>query len=96
MHFNQWKRFLSHQPPEPLSFRQTQKALPQRSVPVERQWDIDSVWIGATDLAAIRAPNDFRLTFLPHFTLNLAADPMIQSHGLDLANNYSPHTARDL
>ncbi|KJZ70003.1 hypothetical protein HIM_10614 [Hirsutella minnesotensis 3608] len=35
---------------------------------------------------AVRVACDFRLTFLPHFSLNLATDQVIQPHGLDLAN----------
>ncbi|KAL6402761.1 hypothetical protein AUP68_14097 [Ilyonectria robusta] len=85
-YFPQWKRFLSSQPIEPLSFQKTQATLSQSSVTIMRQWDIDSIWLGARDLAAIRAPNDFRLSFLPHFSLNLSTDQVIQPHGLDLAN----------
>jgi hypothetical protein len=84
-HFHQWQAFLSRQPVEPLSFSKTQASLTQPVV-VHRQWDIDSIWLGATDLAAIRPPNDFRLSFLPPFSLNLATDQVIQPHGLDLAN----------
>ncbi|KAH7142564.1 hypothetical protein B0J13DRAFT_585329 [Dactylonectria estremocensis] len=83
-HFPHWQRFLSHQPVEPLSFRKTQAALPQPLVNLKRTWDIDSIWLGATDLAAIRAPSDFRLSFLPPFALNLSTDQVIQPHGLDL------------
>jgi hypothetical protein len=50
-----------------------------------RQWDIDSIWLGATGLQAIRPPNNFRLSFLPSLALNLSCDQVIQPHGLDLA-----------
>ncbi|KAH7116469.1 hypothetical protein EDB81DRAFT_848428 [Dactylonectria macrodidyma] len=83
-HFPHWQRFLSHQPAEPLSFRKTQAALPQPLVNLKRTWDIDSIWLGATDLAAIRPPSDFHLSFLPPFALNLSTDQVIQPHGLDL------------
>lgn len=50
-----------------------------------RQWDIDSIWLGATGLQAIRPPNNFRLSFLPSLALNLSCDQVLQPHGLDLA-----------
>ncbi|GJN86977.1 hypothetical protein PLIIFM63780_010559 [Purpureocillium lilacinum] len=84
-YFPKWKSFLSHQPVEPVSLRRTQEAL-HRPITVERQYDIDSFWLGATDLAAIRAPNTFRLTLLPHFSHNMTREQVIQPHGLDLAN----------
>lgn len=55
-------------------------------VPVERLWDIDSVWFGAKSLQAIRPPNDFRLSFLPPFQRNISTDQVIQPHGLNLSN----------
>ncbi len=51
-----------------------------------RAWDIDSIILGPKTLAAIRAPNDFRLAFLPHTFGNFSSDQIIQPHGLDLAN----------
>ena len=36
-----WQTFLSRQPVEPLSFRKTEASLPQRSIMLARQWDID-------------------------------------------------------
>ncbi|KJZ69387.1 hypothetical protein HIM_11226 [Hirsutella minnesotensis 3608] len=85
-HFHQWQAFLSRQPAEPLSFQKTQAGLSQRSMTLTRQWDVDSIWLGATDLAAIQAPNTFRLSFLPPFAHNLSTDQVIQPHGLDLAH----------
>ncbi|KAH6961865.1 hypothetical protein BKA56DRAFT_637340 [Ilyonectria sp. MPI-CAGE-AT-0026] len=84
--FPQWQSFLSDRPLEPLSFCKNQDALPESSISVERRWDIDSVWFGATSLHAIRPPNDFRLSLLPPFHRNLSTNQVIQPHGLDLAN----------
>ncbi|KAK2617036.1 hypothetical protein QQS21_000130 [Conoideocrella luteorostrata] len=58
-HFPNWPSFLTRQPTEPLSLRKRQAAL-QRPITLTRLWDVDSIWLGATDLAAIRAP---RATF---------------------------------
>ena len=85
-YFSQWQTFLSRQPVEPLSFHKTQAALPQRSITLARQWDIDSIWLGSRDLAAIRGSKDFKLSVLPPFSLKLANDQVIEPHGLDLAN----------
>ncbi|KAI5456256.1 hypothetical protein BGZ63DRAFT_435853, partial [Mariannaea sp. PMI_226] len=84
--FSQWQTFLSNQPTEPLSFRKTQATLPQHSITVTRQWDVDSIWLGATNLSAIQPPNDFHLSFLPSYSRNLTTNQVIQPHGLDLAN----------
>lgn len=46
---------------------------------------INSCRIGASSLAAIRAPNNFKLSFLPLFRLNLSSDQVVQAHGLVLA-----------
>ncbi|EXU95550.1 hypothetical protein X797_011387 [Metarhizium robertsii] len=83
--FQQWQRFLSEQPGTPLSFRKSEGPLPQRQISISRQWDIDSVWLGAKGLQAIRPPNDFRLSFLPSPVLNLSTEQVIQPHGLNLA-----------
>jgi hypothetical protein len=40
------------------------------SVVVTRFWDIDSIWLGARSLEAIRPPNDFRISFLPSYALH--------------------------
>ncbi|KAH7147116.1 hypothetical protein B0J13DRAFT_584454 [Dactylonectria estremocensis] len=44
------------------------------------------VWLGTKDLAAIHAPNDFELTFLPSQVQNLSTSQGIQPHGLDLTH----------
>ncbi|KAF5723793.1 hypothetical protein FMUND_1476 [Fusarium mundagurra] len=86
--FRQWRDFLSNKPGQPLSFRKSQmQFLPENEPELVlcRQWDIDSIWLGATGLQAIRPPNNFRLSFLPSLALNLSCDQVIQPHGLDLA-----------
>ncbi|KAF4456422.1 hypothetical protein FALBO_15411, partial [Fusarium albosuccineum] len=78
----------SDKPSEPLSFRKSQIDLFPANEPelvLSRQWDVDSIWLGATGLQAIRPPNNFRLSFLPSFALNLSCDEVIQPHGLELA-----------
>ncbi|KAH7231297.1 uncharacterized protein BKA55DRAFT_598587 [Fusarium redolens] len=60
-----------------LSFRKSQmQLLPENELELIlcRQWDIDSVWLGATGLQAIRPPNNFRLSFLPSLALKLSCD----------------------
>ncbi|KAI3571241.1 hypothetical protein IWW34DRAFT_639795, partial [Fusarium oxysporum f. sp. albedinis] len=84
--FSQWQSFLSDQPAEPLSFRKTQASLSQDAVTIARQWDVDSVWFGARSLSAIRAPNQFRLSFFSPHTSNISTAQVIQPHGLDLAH----------
>ncbi|KAG6998300.1 hypothetical protein FocnCong_v013534 [Fusarium oxysporum f. sp. conglutinans] len=71
---------------EPLSFRKTQASLSQDAVTIARQWDVDSVWFGARSLSAIRAPNQFRLSFFSPHTSNISTAQVIQPHGLDLAH----------
>ncbi|KAH7236688.1 hypothetical protein BKA59DRAFT_559814 [Fusarium tricinctum] len=86
--FRQWRDFLSNKPDQPLSFRKSQMQLLPENEPelvLCRQWDIDSIWLGATGLQAIRPPNNFRLSFLPSLALNLSCDQVVQPHGLDLA-----------
>ncbi|KAL3584405.1 hypothetical protein FPOAC2_14503 [Fusarium poae] len=83
--FSQWQSFLSDQPAEPLSFRKTQASLSQDAVTIARQWDVDSVWFGARSLSAIRAPDQFRLSFFSPHTSNISTAQVIQPHGLDLA-----------
>lgn len=53
---------------------------------ITRQWDVDSIWLGAKDLSAIRAPNQFRLSFFPPHKSNISTNQVIQPHGLDLAH----------
>ncbi|KAF6518546.1 hypothetical protein HZS61_002624 [Fusarium oxysporum f. sp. conglutinans] len=89
--FPQWHSFLSDKPPEPLSLRKTQASLPHDSVTVERQWDVDSIWLGAKSLSAIRAPGHFRLSFFPAYKSNISTAQVIQPHGLDLA--HTRHTS---
>ncbi|KAH6955936.1 hypothetical protein BKA56DRAFT_624797 [Ilyonectria sp. MPI-CAGE-AT-0026] len=84
--FPQWQSFLSDQPAEPLSFRKTQATLSQTSITITRQWDFDSIWFGAKRISAIRAPNQFRLSFLPPHRYNISTNQVIQPHGLDLAH----------
>ncbi|KAH7464116.1 hypothetical protein FOMA001_g17989 [Fusarium oxysporum f. sp. matthiolae] len=87
-YFRQWRDFLSNKPSHPLSFRKSQMQLLPENEPelvLCRQWDIDSIWLGATGLQAIRPPNNFRLSFLPSLALNLSCDQVLQPHGLDLA-----------
>lgn len=47
--------------------------------------DIDSCWLAPQRLDVLLAPNDFRLIFLPRFSLNLSTDQVVRPHGLDLA-----------
>ncbi|KAJ4129437.1 hypothetical protein NW765_016310 [Fusarium oxysporum] len=62
---SRWEKFLSDRPPEPLSFRKTQASLSSKSVTITRQWDVDSIWLGAKSLSAIRPPNRV-LVFFPN------------------------------
>ncbi|KJZ70175.1 hypothetical protein HIM_10435 [Hirsutella minnesotensis 3608] len=82
----QWRSFLSDQPAESLSFRKSQACLPYSEAAVSRQWDVDSIWIGARSLGAIRPPNDFSLCFFPSSFRNLSTDQVVQPHGLNLAH----------
>ncbi|KAG7416581.1 ATP-dependent DNA helicase PIF1 [Fusarium oxysporum f. sp. raphani] len=88
---SRWEKFLSDRPPEPLSFRKTQASLSSKSVTITRQWDVDSIWLGAKSLSAIRPPNRFRLSFFPSHKSNIATNQIIQPHGLDLA--HTRHTS---
>ncbi|RTE68758.1 hypothetical protein BHE90_016864, partial [Fusarium euwallaceae] len=89
--FPQWQSFLSDQPAEPLSFRKTQASLSQDAVTIARLWDVDSIWFGARSLSAIRAPNQFRLSFFSPHKSNISTAQVIQPHGLDLA--HTRHTS---
>jgi hypothetical protein len=60
-------------------------------VTVARQWDVDSIWLGAKSLSAIRAPSHFRLSFFPAYKSNISTAQVIQPHGLDLA--HTRHTS---
>ncbi|KAJ4019781.1 hypothetical protein NW761_014895 [Fusarium oxysporum] len=67
-YFRPWRDFLSNKPSHPLSFRKSQMQLLPENEPelvLCRRWDIDSIWLGATGLQAIRPSNNFRLSFLP-------------------------------
>ncbi|CAG7561837.1 unnamed protein product [Fusarium equiseti] len=88
---SRWEKFLSDRPPEPLSFRKIQASLSSKSVTITRQWDVDSIWLGAKSLSAIRPPNRFRLSFFPSHKSNIATNQIIQPHGLDLA--HTRHTS---
>ncbi|KAM6504737.1 hypothetical protein FSOLCH5_015233 [Fusarium solani] len=89
--FPQWQSFLSDQPAEPLSFRKTQASLAQDAVTIARLWDVDSIWFGVRSLSAIRAPNQFRLSFFSPHKSNISTAQVIQPHGLDLA--HTRHTS---
>ncbi|KAG6978221.1 hypothetical protein FocnCong_v021764, partial [Fusarium oxysporum f. sp. conglutinans] len=54
--------------------------LSQDAVTIARQWDVDSVWFGARSLSAIRAPNQFRLSFFSPHTSNISTAQVIQPH----------------
>ncbi|EEU34826.1 uncharacterized protein NECHADRAFT_88406 [Fusarium vanettenii 77-13-4] len=84
--FPQWQSFLSDQTAQPLSFRKTQASLSQDAVTIARLWDVDSIWFGAGSLSAIRAPNQFRLSFFSPHKSNISTAQVIQPHGLDLAH----------
>ncbi|EXU94790.1 hypothetical protein X797_012134, partial [Metarhizium robertsii] len=53
-------------------------------ITIRRLFDIDSAWFAPLSLAVIRAPNDFRLTFLPRFSLHISTDQVVQPHRLSL------------
>ncbi|KAH7459298.1 hypothetical protein FOMA001_g20079 [Fusarium oxysporum f. sp. matthiolae] len=89
--FPQWHSFLSDKPAESLSLHKTQASLSQDAVTITRQWDVDSIWLGAKNLCAIRAPNQFQLSFFSPHKSNLSTDQVIQPHGLDLA--HTRHTS---
>ncbi|KAH7115723.1 hypothetical protein EDB81DRAFT_611081, partial [Dactylonectria macrodidyma] len=89
--FHQWQNLLSNRPSEPLSFCKTQASLPDESITITRQWDIDSIWLGAKDLSAIQDPGGFYLSFMPPHKRNLSTDQVIQPHGLDLAHTRHIH-----
>lgn len=84
-YFHLWQKILSDPPAEPLSFRKSQMLLSHYLNTVSRVFDIDSIWYAGLTLGAIRAPNDFRLTFIPRFSLHISTDQVVQPHGLDQA-----------
>lgn len=82
----QWKKFLAL-PPAALSLSLSEIPLQKEGPRIERSWDVDSIWLGATSLQAIRPDNDsFRLSFLPPYTRSVAGDQIIQPHGIDLGH----------
>ncbi|KAL5585677.1 hypothetical protein FOVSG1_013369 [Fusarium oxysporum f. sp. vasinfectum] len=90
-YFPKWKSFLSQPSTEPLSFEKAQSTLPTASVTVTRFWDIDSIWLGARSLEAIRPPNDFRISFLPPYALHHSRDQTIRPHGLNIVKTRHIH-----
>ncbi|KAI5456238.1 hypothetical protein BGZ63DRAFT_367699, partial [Mariannaea sp. PMI_226] len=78
--------FLLNQPTKPLFFRKIQATLPQHSITVTQQWDVNSIWLGVNNLLAIQPPNDFHLSFLPSYSRKLTTNQVIQPYGLDLVN----------
>lgn len=82
----QWEKLLA-QPPAPLSLSLSEIPVQSEGLKVERAWDVDSIWLGATGLQAIRPDNDsFRLSFCPPYMRSIAGDQIIQPHGVDLGH----------
>ncbi|KAK8913381.1 hypothetical protein VCV18_011387 [Metarhizium anisopliae] len=84
-YFHLWQRILSDQPAPPLSLRKSEAPLARFPTTIRRLFDIDSAWFAPLSLGVIRALNDFRLTFLPRFSLHISTDQVVQPHGLNLA-----------
>jgi hypothetical protein len=82
----QWQALLA-QPPASLSLSKSECDRQRYSVQITRAWDVDSIWLGATSLAAIRPDNSsFRLSFNPPYMRSIAGNQIIQPHGLDLGH----------
>ncbi|KID82470.1 hypothetical protein MGU_10219 [Metarhizium guizhouense ARSEF 977] len=77
-------RILSDQPALPLSLTKSEAFLARFPITIRRLFDIDSAWFAPLNLGVIRARNDFRLTFLPRFSLHISTDQVVQPHGLSL------------
>jgi len=86
----QWRQFLSAPPDEHVSLSQTNSSLSD-SLEITREWDIDSIWLGARGLQAIRPPNEFMLSFLPSNALNQSTDQVMQPHSLEIAKTRHIH-----
>ncbi|KAK9434606.1 hypothetical protein VB005_09387 [Metarhizium brunneum] len=65
--FHQCSDFLGDWPNKPLSFRKTQLELLHTTLEISHRWDVDSIWIGAKTLGALKSPNDttFHSAFSP-------------------------------
>lgn len=84
----QWETFLAQAPASlSLSLSESPLLIEGQRPTVERAWDVDSIWLGATSLQAIRPDNDsFRLSLLPPYSRSVAGDQIIQPHGVDLGH----------
>ncbi|OAQ58078.2 hypothetical protein VFPPC_11392 [Pochonia chlamydosporia 170] len=89
--FHQWSGVLGDCPNEPLSFHKTQLELLHTPLEISRRWDVDSIWIGAKTLGAVKSPNDFLLSFLPSAALNHSTNQVVQPHGLSIAKTRHIH-----
>ncbi|KJZ69796.1 hypothetical protein HIM_10814 [Hirsutella minnesotensis 3608] len=78
-----WRRFLAR-PPRALSLRRTEQTLPESGITVTRIWDVDSIWLGATNLGAAGRNTNFQLSLIPPFKQSIVGDQIIQPHGIDL------------
>ncbi|KID95328.1 hypothetical protein MAJ_08723, partial [Metarhizium majus ARSEF 297] len=87
----QGKRILSDQPALPLSLTKSEAFLARFPITIRRLFDIDSAWFAPLNLGVIRARNDFRLTFLPRFSLHISTDQVVQPHGLSLERTRHVH-----
>ncbi|OAA58364.1 hypothetical protein LEL_10894 [Akanthomyces lecanii RCEF 1005] len=82
----QWQSLLA-QPPASLSLSKSECDIRIHDVRITRAWDVDSIWLGPTSLAAIRPDNNsFRLSFNPPYTRSIAGNQIIAPHGVDLGH----------
>ncbi|PTB47505.1 hypothetical protein M431DRAFT_488536 [Trichoderma harzianum CBS 226.95] len=75
--------------PQRLSIYKDEQTILQHahdSVKISRLWDVDSVWLGATALEAIRPTYKFTISFLPPFSRSITGNQAIQPHGVNLGS----------
>ncbi|KAL7903658.1 hypothetical protein GGI35DRAFT_493586 [Trichoderma velutinum] len=87
-YFSRCKKLLTQPPrPQQLSIYKDEQTFLQHAqdpVNISRLWDVDSVWLGATALEAIRPTYKFTISFLPPFSRSITGNQAIHSHGVDL------------
>lgn len=80
-----WQQQIGPASKLPISLKATERKLQEEySISIDRFWDVDSFWLGATSLAAIRPHIPFSLSLLPPYMRSLSGDQVIQPHGIIL------------
>ncbi|PKK42539.1 hypothetical protein CI102_14547 [Trichoderma harzianum] len=89
-YFSQCKKLLTPPSrPQRLSIYKDEQTILQHahdSVKISRLWDVNSVWLGATALEAIRPTYKFTISFLPPFSRSITGNQAIQPHGVNLGS----------